>query len=160
MSVDAEGLVVNKDGSYWVSDEYGPYVYHFSAWGQLLNTVTLPKALLPYKDGKLNFTSETQPDTGRSGNQGFEVRPRPPFLFLIWLSVDILGSSSFLLLSGSDHQLEEHYALGAPPKRYRPGRWSRRQCVSFSLLLFSQSPRLILLSITSLFSAEARCKPF
>lgn len=78
MSVDAEGLVVNKDGSYWVSDEYGPYVYHFSAWGQLLNTVTLPKALLPYKDGKINFTSETQPDTGRSGNQGFEVRPRPP----------------------------------------------------------------------------------
>ena len=26
LSVDPEGLVVNADGSFWVSDEYGPYI--------------------------------------------------------------------------------------------------------------------------------------
>lgn len=29
--VDCEGLVVNADGSFWVSDEYGPYVCEFSS---------------------------------------------------------------------------------------------------------------------------------
>jgi hypothetical protein len=31
--IDAEGLHVNADGSFWVSDEYGPYVCRFmAAW--------------------------------------------------------------------------------------------------------------------------------
>jgi hypothetical protein len=27
--VDAEGLALNPDGSFWVSDEYGPYIYSY-----------------------------------------------------------------------------------------------------------------------------------
>jgi hypothetical protein len=27
--VDCEGLVVNADGSFWISDEYGPYVCEY-----------------------------------------------------------------------------------------------------------------------------------
>jgi hypothetical protein len=98
LSVDPEGLVVNADGSFWVSDEYGPSICafprsssaskaakvdptllrspppadRFSAEGKLLSTITQPYAVLPYTDGRLNYTSETQPTTGRSGNQGFE----------------------------------------------------------------------------------------
>src|ERR1700712_2632247 len=30
---DSEGLVALKDGSFWVSDEYGPYVTHFAEKG-------------------------------------------------------------------------------------------------------------------------------
>lgn len=26
ISLDSEGLYVNQDGSFWISDEYGPYV--------------------------------------------------------------------------------------------------------------------------------------
>lgn len=50
----------------------GSYSDRFSAEGKLLSTITQPYAALPYIDGALNFTSETQPTTGRSGNQGFE----------------------------------------------------------------------------------------
>ena len=31
--LDAEGLVAMKDGSFWVSDEYGPHIVHFDANG-------------------------------------------------------------------------------------------------------------------------------
>ncbi|KAA1472587.1 hypothetical protein DENSPDRAFT_859545 [Dentipellis sp. KUC8613] len=72
LTLDLEGLVLNADGSFWVSDEYGPYVYRYSAAGALLQTVQPPDAILPMDGGKLNFTGDTDPDTGRAGNQGFE----------------------------------------------------------------------------------------
>ncbi|KAF5353668.1 hypothetical protein D9758_008665 [Tetrapyrgos nigripes] len=73
LTIDAEGLVANSDGSYWVSDEYGPYIYRFDANGQLIQTIQPPAAILPMdKDGDINFTSDDDPTTGRAGNQGFE----------------------------------------------------------------------------------------
>ncbi|CAK5272723.1 unnamed protein product [Mycena citricolor] len=75
--VDAEGLVQDVDGTFWTSDEYGPYIYHFAANGSLIQTIQPPAAILPMINGTLNFTSETNPDTGRQGNQG---------TYLSWLS--------------------------------------------------------------------------
>ncbi|KAI0777991.1 esterase-like activity of phytase-domain-containing protein [Irpex lacteus] len=72
VSLDAEGLVLNADGTFWVSDEYGPYIHHFDHAGNLLQTLQPPDAILPRINGTLNFTSVTDPDTGRVGNQGFE----------------------------------------------------------------------------------------
>ncbi|KAJ7254755.1 esterase-like activity of phytase-domain-containing protein [Mycena rebaudengoi] len=73
LSVDAEGLVANADGSYWTSDEYGPYIYLFSATGVLLHTIAPPTAILPMDDdGNVNFSAEDDPETGRGANQGFE----------------------------------------------------------------------------------------
>ncbi|KAG5644764.1 hypothetical protein DXG03_007672 [Asterophora parasitica] len=73
LAIDAEGFVSNRDGTYWLSDEYGPYIYRFSADGKLIQTVQPPNAFLPRDaSGALNFTSEAVPNTGRSGNQGFE----------------------------------------------------------------------------------------
>ncbi|EIN10940.1 hypothetical protein PUNSTDRAFT_133002 [Punctularia strigosozonata HHB-11173 SS5] len=73
LSVDAEGLVLNADGSFWTSDEYGPYIYRFSPEGDLLQAIQPPAAFLPEnKKGNINFTSVTDPTTGRAGNQGFE----------------------------------------------------------------------------------------
>ncbi|QRV99558.1 hypothetical protein RhiJN_27577 [Ceratobasidium sp. AG-Ba] len=57
LTVDTEGLVLNADGSFWVSDEYGPYP---------------PTAALPTISNKLNFTSAVSPDFGRDANQGLE----------------------------------------------------------------------------------------
>ncbi|KAF8887862.1 esterase-like activity of phytase-domain-containing protein [Gymnopilus junonius] len=71
--LDVEGVVANSDGTFWISDEYGPYIYRFSADGNLIQTIQPPQAVLPLdKKGNLNFTSLTNPDTGRSPNQGFE----------------------------------------------------------------------------------------
>ncbi|THH07772.1 hypothetical protein EW146_g9209 [Bondarzewia mesenterica] len=70
LTLDLEGLVLNSDGSFWASDEYGPYIYRFTENGQLLQTIQPPGAILPFTDGDLNFSSENNPDTGRAGNQG------------------------------------------------------------------------------------------
>jgi hypothetical protein len=40
---DSEGLVALPDGTFWVSDEYGPYVTHFNADGYELGRLTPDK---------------------------------------------------------------------------------------------------------------------
>jgi hypothetical protein len=74
--LDVEGVVGNRDGTFWISDEYGPYIYRFSADGHLLQTIQPPDAVLPRDaTGALNFTSLANPATGRSPNQGAPKRP-------------------------------------------------------------------------------------
>ncbi|KAG6835222.1 hypothetical protein H0H93_003765 [Arthromyces matolae] len=73
LTIDAEGLVHLPDGSFWLSDEYGPYIYRFAADGTLIQTIQPPNAFLPRDaQGNLNFTSDVTLATGRVGNQGFE----------------------------------------------------------------------------------------
>jgi len=73
LTLDVEGIVADSDGSFWISDEYGPYIYRFSADGHLLQTLQPPEAFLPLtKSGEFHFSSSSNPDTGRSANQGFE----------------------------------------------------------------------------------------
>ncbi|QEC53288.1 esterase-like activity of phytase family protein [Anseongella ginsenosidimutans] len=38
--IDPEGLAVARDGTFWVSEEYGPSLLHFSGGGQLLEKLT------------------------------------------------------------------------------------------------------------------------
>lgn len=38
--LDSEGLVAMKDGSFWVSDEYGPHIVHFSKEGVELERIS------------------------------------------------------------------------------------------------------------------------
>ncbi|KAI0371998.1 hypothetical protein BV20DRAFT_135428 [Pilatotrama ljubarskyi] len=93
LAVDAEGLALNADGTFWVSDEYGPYIYLMSPEGQLIETVQPPKAILPLVKGALNFTSDTDPTTGRAGNQGFEG-----------LTLDASGKTLYALLQSATIQ--------------------------------------------------------
>ncbi len=37
--IDPEGLVIAKDGTFWVSDEYGPHIVHFDANGRTLERI-------------------------------------------------------------------------------------------------------------------------
>ena len=41
---DSEGLVALPDGTFWVSDEYGPYITHFDAKGYELGRLTPDKS--------------------------------------------------------------------------------------------------------------------
>lgn len=83
LSLDAEGIVRRPDGTLYVSDEYGPYVYRFSADGTLLSVVNSPAALLPQRGGSTSFSSNNpavgqsapspaNPTAGRQNNQGLE----------------------------------------------------------------------------------------
>jgi hypothetical protein len=71
------------DGTYFISDEYGPYIYRFSAEGRLLSAIRPPDAFIPTRGGKNHFSSNNpgpgadapkppNPETGRQNNQGFE----------------------------------------------------------------------------------------
>ncbi|QJE73143.1 autotransporter domain-containing protein [Aerophototrophica crusticola] len=76
LALDPEAIVRTRDGSLWVSDEYGAYIYRFSASGQLLSAIRPPEALIPKRAGVDNFAAAegtpANPTTGRQNNQGFE----------------------------------------------------------------------------------------
>ena len=65
-----------------MSDEYGPYIYLMSAEGQLIQAIEPPDAFLPRFKGVLNYTSETDPDTGREGNKGKTPSHSVPYSLL------------------------------------------------------------------------------
>ena len=83
VSLDPEAVVLLADGSFLISDEYGPAIYHFSPAGRMLSATLPPKALLPMRKQEVNFSSNNpgagapvpspkDPETGRQNNQGFE----------------------------------------------------------------------------------------
>ena len=89
ISVDDEAVVHPGDGTVWVSEEYGPYVYHYKLDGRLLDVIRPPEAFIPMRrgtDGNLeeNFSANSpplgvtydpspgNPLSGRQNNQGFE----------------------------------------------------------------------------------------
>jgi 2',3'-cyclic-nucleotide 2'-phosphodiesterase (5'-nucleotidase family)/3',5'-cyclic AMP phosphodiesterase CpdA len=75
-SLDAEGLVRLDDGSWYVSDEYGSFIYKFSSDGALEGTFALPESLMPRKGTAYprtnSFTGASAPDSGRRNNRGLE----------------------------------------------------------------------------------------
>lgn len=83
LSLDAEGIVRRPDGTLYVSDEYGPYVYRFASDGTLLSILQSPESLLPQRGGSTSFSSNNpgvgepapspaNPASGRQNNQGLE----------------------------------------------------------------------------------------
>lgn len=76
-SLDAEGIRLTFGGTFYTSDEYGPYIYHFTRFGRLLDTIVPPAAFIPKVDSTygsrvVNFTAATDPDSGRRANRGLE----------------------------------------------------------------------------------------
>ena len=77
-TVDAEGLGLHPDGTFYLSEEYGATIYHVAADGRMLGLVTPPNALLPHYSNKdfQGFTTEKKAvevqTGGRRDNQGYE----------------------------------------------------------------------------------------
>lgn len=68
---DSEGLVALPDGTFWVSDEYGPYITHFDAHGYELGRLT------PYRNSPDNAFHKIlgylpAELAGRAKNKGME----------------------------------------------------------------------------------------
>ncbi|HVY59501.1 MAG TPA: esterase-like activity of phytase family protein [Xanthobacteraceae bacterium] len=103
ISVDDEAVVHVGDGTVWVSDEYGPYVYHYAHDGKLLGVIRPPEAFIPMRRAASgapaeNFSSNNppvsvtydpnpgNPVSGRQNNQGFEglaMSPDRKTLFIL-----------------------------------------------------------------------------
>ncbi|OCT44111.1 3-phytase [Cladophialophora carrionii] len=81
---DTEGLVLTDDG-FWISDEYGPSIFHFDHSGKMTGAIRPPPAIIPQRNGSDSFnaaspprydpnitTTPANPTSGRSNNQGLE----------------------------------------------------------------------------------------
>ncbi|MBN2506098.1 MAG: esterase-like activity of phytase family protein [Verrucomicrobia bacterium] len=77
-SLDPEGLARAADGSFYVCDEYAPFVYHFNSAGQLLDYFVPPDAYIPKTGASypraVNYGADPDDttDSGRYDNRGFE----------------------------------------------------------------------------------------
>ncbi|KAF2458237.1 3-phytase [Lineolata rhizophorae] len=89
--MDPEGLVLGKHGSFWISDEYGPFIYHFDCDGKMIGAIRPPEAYIPRRNGTVSFSANSppvydpdrdvepsEPDTGRNTNQGLEALTASP----------------------------------------------------------------------------------
>lgn len=97
ISLDTEAVAGLPDGTMFISDEYGPYIYRFAADGRMMSVTPPPAALLPMRNGAVNFASnnpgpgESAPDpkdptSGRQNNQGLEgmsLTPDGKFLIAV-----------------------------------------------------------------------------
>ncbi|MFT3784320.1 MAG: esterase-like activity of phytase family protein [Nibricoccus sp.] len=98
LSLDSEGLVLKKDGSGYVSDEYAAAIYHFNSAKQIDAVITPPAAIQPHSPaGTLAFSSEISNVNGRRGNQGMEgvaLSPDGTKLFGLMQSATLQDSGS------------------------------------------------------------------
>ena len=114
ISVDAEAVAFRNDGSFYLSDEYGPSIYYFNAKGRMLASLPVPEALIPRDvNGNIIFTSASSsiiPSvnpavTGRRENQGLEglsISPDGKKLFAL------LQSATLQDAPGSDQTLRRN----------------------------------------------------
>jgi hypothetical protein len=81
---DTEGIVLVDDG-FWISDEYGPTIFHFDHSGKMIGAIRPPPAIIPQRNGTDSFNADSpprynpnvtttppNPTSGRSNNQGLE----------------------------------------------------------------------------------------
>jgi len=109
VAVDDETIVYPGDGTMWVSDEYGPYVYHYTASGKLLSVIRPPEAFIPKRGSVDDFSANSppagvvynppkgNPTSGRQNNQGFEgmaISPDHTKLFVLLQSALIQDTNA------------------------------------------------------------------
>ncbi|MEO6846398.1 MAG: esterase-like activity of phytase family protein [Chthoniobacterales bacterium] len=71
--IDPEAIAVAPDGTVYVTDEYGPYLYQFSRDGKMLRRLRAPDYYTPIdSNGKVNFSASADVISGRRVNLGFE----------------------------------------------------------------------------------------
>ena len=64
--LDSEGLAVMKDGTFWVSDEYGPHIVHYSANGKEIGRIN------PFAADSRNLYTLPAEFGNRWANRGME----------------------------------------------------------------------------------------
>ena len=72
--IDSEGLVALKDGSFWVSDEYGPHMVHFAADGREIERINPFAADARNKAGR-RLPAELATRWPNRGMEGLTITP-------------------------------------------------------------------------------------
>jgi hypothetical protein len=72
LRLDPEGIRVGPEGTFYISDEYGPYVFEFNRQGHLLRRFALPgRFFIPNPSGNPTAELRNNPN-GRQANRGME----------------------------------------------------------------------------------------
>lgn len=130
VSLDSEAVALPGDGTIWISDEYGPYVYHFDAKGRMIGAIRPPEAFIPARGGKESFSANSpphgekrdmgNPQRGRQDNQGFEgmsLTPDHRHLFVITQSALIQDLDPAAVKTTRRHVRLLDYDLGGKTPR-------------------------------------------
>lgn len=72
--LDSEGLVALKDGTFWVSDEYGPHIVHFDATGKEIERIN-PFAADPRNKAGRVLPAELATRWPNRGMEGLTITP-------------------------------------------------------------------------------------
>ena len=169
ISIDAEGIARLPDGSFYISDEYGPYIYRFGADGKLQSAIRPPAAFIPQRNGADSFASNNpapnqpapvpvDPTVGRQNNQGLEglsLAPDGKTLFALLQSATRqdggTGSASTtrfntrLLaydITGTAPALKGEYVLQLPTTKTAAG--ATLVCAQSEILAISNTQFLVL----------------
>jgi len=81
---DPEGIRVGLFGTFFISDEYGPDIFEFSLFGQLLRRLHIPskyKISNPSDDPNSELLSNTSGRQANRGMEGLAISPNDRFLF-------------------------------------------------------------------------------
>ncbi|KAJ8103189.1 esterase-like activity of phytase-domain-containing protein [Lipomyces tetrasporus] len=112
--LDPESInLVNGKGEdgFWITDEYGPYMYRFNSRGMMVQAIRPVDALIPIRNGTQQFSADAprlnsgedddvipaNPTSGRNNNQGFEggsLSPTGKYLYSLLQSATIQDGGS------------------------------------------------------------------
>ena len=105
--LDPEGIRVAPDGTFYISDEYGPYIFQFNRQGHLLRRLEVPSKFAianPSADPNEELLGNT---AGRQANRGMEG-----------LAISPDGSTLFGIMQNA---LLQDHGLNPPPSTDRLG---------------------------------------
>ncbi len=69
---DPEGIRITRDGTFYISDEYGPQLIQFSSFGKAVRRIPLPSHFLITHPGRSKKEENNANKIGRSANRGME----------------------------------------------------------------------------------------
>lgn len=84
LRLDPEGVRVGPHGTFYVSDEYGPFVLEFDGQGQLLHRIRVPSSFFisnPSSNPNVELLDNTSGRQGNRGMEGLAISPDGMFLF-------------------------------------------------------------------------------
>ena len=91
LRLDPEGIRVSATGTFFISDEYGPYIFEFDRQGHLLRRISIPGKFAianPNSDPNAELLSNS---SGRQANRGMEgVAITPDGRFLVGIMQNAL----------------------------------------------------------------------
>ncbi|HEY3039120.1 MAG TPA: esterase-like activity of phytase family protein [Pyrinomonadaceae bacterium] len=89
LRLDPEAIRVGANGTFYISDEYGPYVFEFDRQGHLLRRIAVPSRFLisnPSSDPTAELLNNTSGRQGNRGMEGLAISPDGTTLFGIMQS--------------------------------------------------------------------------